>query len=50
MSRPDAEAEDRALRDAENLQDFAEDYCGQCERVRTETCPACGDEDPLHAA
>jgi hypothetical protein len=27
-----------------------DDWCDQCERVRTETCPACGDEEELHAA
>jgi hypothetical protein len=27
-----------------------EDYCEQCDRVRTETCVACGDESELHAA
>jgi hypothetical protein len=25
-------------------------WCEQCERVRTETCVACGDEEGLHAA
>jgi hypothetical protein len=27
-----------------------QEWCEQCEKVRTETCVACGDESELHAA